>query len=94
MIQMEPSLVRAGRDHRGHANHRLHRRGDGVFAEDAGKQFSALEEFLRWLRNIEEALHVAERILVLTRKPTTGKAESKVDLLRPRNFADQVFCTR
>jgi sulfonate transport system ATP-binding protein len=41
--------------------------------------------------NIEEAVYVAERILVLTPKPTTIKAEIKVDLPRPRNFADPDF---
>jgi len=41
--------------------------------------------------NIEEAVYVAERILVLTPKPTTIKAEIKVDLPRPRNFADPEF---
>ena len=41
--------------------------------------------------NIEEAVYVAERILVLTPKPTTVKAEIKVDLPRPRNFADPAF---
>ena len=41
--------------------------------------------------NIEEAVYVAERILVLTLKPTTVKAEIKVDLPRPRNFADPDF---
>jgi sulfonate transport system ATP-binding protein len=41
--------------------------------------------------NIEEAVYVAERILVLTPKPTTVKAEIKVDLPRPRNFADPDF---
>ncbi|MGI9862352.1 ABC transporter ATP-binding protein [Moorella naiadis] len=41
--------------------------------------------------NIEEAVYVAERILVLTPKPTTIKSELKVDLPRPRNFADPEF---
>lgn len=41
--------------------------------------------------NIEEAVYVAERILVLTNKPTKVKAEVKVDLPRPRNFADPQF---
>ena len=34
--------------------------------------------------NIEEAVYVAERILVLTNKPTKVKAEIQVDLPRPR----------
>ena len=41
--------------------------------------------------NIEEAVYVAERILVLTNKPTTVKAEIHVDLPRPRNFIDEQF---
>lgn len=41
--------------------------------------------------NIEEAVYVAERILVLTNKPTKIKAEVKVDLPRPRNYADSEF---
>lgn len=41
--------------------------------------------------NIEEAVYIAERILVLSPKPTTIKAEIKVDLPRPRNFLDTEF---
>jgi sulfonate transport system ATP-binding protein len=41
--------------------------------------------------NIEEAVYVAERILVLTNKPTKIKAEVKVDLPRPRNYMDPEF---
>jgi len=41
--------------------------------------------------NIEEAVYVAERILVLSPKPTTIKAEIKVDLPRPRDFMDPEF---
>jgi sulfonate transport system ATP-binding protein len=41
--------------------------------------------------NIEEAVYVAERILVLSSKPTKIKAEIKVDLPRPRNFLDEEF---
>ena len=41
--------------------------------------------------NIEEAVYVAERILVLSNKPTTVKAEIPVDLPRPRNFLDPKF---
>jgi len=41
--------------------------------------------------NIEEAVYVAERILVLTNKPTKIKAEVRVDLPRPRNFVDPKF---
>lgn len=41
--------------------------------------------------NIEEAVYVAERILVLSNKPTKVKAEICVDLPRPRNFLDPKF---
>ncbi|MHB1042260.1 MAG: ABC transporter ATP-binding protein [Eubacteriales bacterium] len=41
--------------------------------------------------NIEEAVYLAERILILTPKPSTIKTEIKVDLPRPRNFADPEF---
>ncbi len=41
--------------------------------------------------NIEEAVYVAERILVLTNKPTKIKAEVRVDLPRPRNYVDPKF---
>ena len=41
--------------------------------------------------NIEEAVYVAERILVLTNKPTKVKAEIRVDLPRPRKLIDPRF---
>ena len=41
--------------------------------------------------NLEEAVYLAERILVLTNKPSTIKEVVKVDLPRPRNFADPKF---
>ena len=41
--------------------------------------------------NIEEAVYVAERILVLSNKPTNIKAEVKVDLPRPRNLISPEF---
>lgn len=41
--------------------------------------------------NIEEAVYVAERILVLSNKPTTIKAEVAVDLPRPRNTVSPEF---
>lgn len=41
--------------------------------------------------NIEEAVYVAERVLVLSNKPTKIKAEVKVDLPRPRNLIDPAF---
>ena len=41
--------------------------------------------------NIEEAVYMAERILVLSNKPTNIKAEVEVDLPRPRNLIDPKF---
>ncbi len=41
--------------------------------------------------NIEEAVYVAERILVLSNKPTRIKAEVRVDLPRPRSLIDPAF---
>ena len=41
--------------------------------------------------NIEEAVYVAERILVLTNKPTNIKKENVVDLPRPRDTVSDDF---
>ena len=41
--------------------------------------------------NIEEAVYVAERVLVLSNKPTNIKAEVMVDLPRPRSLIDPAF---
>jgi sulfonate transport system ATP-binding protein len=41
--------------------------------------------------NIEEAVYIAERILILSNKPTTVKAEIAVTLPRPRSFLDPRF---
>ena len=41
--------------------------------------------------NIEEAVYVAERILVLSNKPTKIKAEVKVDMLHTRSLIDPKF---
>ncbi|MCE5333316.1 MAG: ABC transporter ATP-binding protein [Desulfobacteraceae bacterium] len=41
--------------------------------------------------NIEEAVYVAERILILSNKPTKIKAEVLVDLPRPRSLIDPKF---
>jgi len=41
--------------------------------------------------NIEEAVYLAERILVLSNKPTHIRAEVEVDLPRPRNTIDPKF---
>lgn len=41
--------------------------------------------------NVEEAVYLAERILILTNKPTTIKEEIIVDLPRPRDVTDPKF---
>ncbi|WHH60938.1 ABC transporter ATP-binding protein [Petroclostridium sp. X23] len=41
--------------------------------------------------NIEEAVYLAERILILSNKPTTIKEEVVVDLPRPRDVTDPNF---
>lgn len=41
--------------------------------------------------NIEEAVYLAEKVLILTNKPATIKEELQVDLPRPRDFTDPEF---
>ncbi len=41
--------------------------------------------------NVEEAVYIAERVLVLTNKPTTIKEEILIDLPRPRDYLDKKF---
>ena len=41
--------------------------------------------------NIEEAVYIAERVLVLSNKPTTIKADIRIDLPRPRDYLDPEF---
>ena len=41
--------------------------------------------------NIEEAVYLAERVLILSPKPASVKEEVLVDLPRPRNFSDPEF---
>lgn len=41
--------------------------------------------------NVEEAVYLAERVLVLTNKPTTVREEIKIDLPYPRNIKDDRF---
>lgn len=41
--------------------------------------------------NIEEAVYLAQRVLILTNKPAKIKEEINIDLPRPRNFADPGF---
>ena len=41
--------------------------------------------------NIEEAVYLSEKCLILSNKPTTIKEEKKIDLPRPRNIAAPEF---
>ena len=41
--------------------------------------------------NIEEALYLADRIIVLTNCPATIKKEYTIDLPRPRNLVSEEF---
>ena len=41
--------------------------------------------------NIEEAVYLAERVLILSNKPTTIKEDLKVDLPRPRDVTSPEF---
>lgn len=41
--------------------------------------------------NIEEAVYLAERVIILTNKPATIKEEVYIDLPHPRNIADPKF---
>lgn len=41
--------------------------------------------------NIEEAVYLADRIIVLTKCPTTVKKEYKINLPRPRDYTDPEF---
>lgn len=41
--------------------------------------------------NIEEALYLADRVLVMTNCPATIKQEFKIDLPRPRDYTDPKF---
>ena len=41
--------------------------------------------------NVEEAVYLAEKILILSNKPTTIKEEVIVDLPRPRDVTDPEF---
>lgn len=41
--------------------------------------------------NIEEAIYLADRIVVMTNCPTKIKAEYSIDLPRPRNYVDPEF---
>ena len=41
--------------------------------------------------NIEEAVFLADRVVVLTNCPTTVKREYVIDLPRPRSYTDPKF---
>ena len=41
--------------------------------------------------NIEEAVYLAERVIILSNKPANIKEEIKIDLPHPRNVADPKF---
>ena len=41
--------------------------------------------------NIEEAVYLADRVLILTNKPATIKESVKIDLPRPRSVTDPAF---
>lgn len=41
--------------------------------------------------NIEEAVYLADRVVVLTNCPTSVKKEYRIDLERPRNYTDDRF---
>ena len=41
--------------------------------------------------NIEEAVYLAERVLILSNKPTTIKEDLKIDLPRPRDVTSPEF---
>ena len=41
--------------------------------------------------NIEEAIYLADRVLVMTNCPSTIKAEFKIDLPRPRSYVSEEF---
>jgi sulfonate transport system ATP-binding protein len=41
--------------------------------------------------NVEEAVYLSNKCLILSQKPTTIKEELKIDLPRPRNIADPEF---
>ena len=51
--------------------------------------FGHLDAQTRYL--IEEAIYLADRIIVMTNCPTKIKKEYKIDLPRPRNYVDEEF---
>ena len=53
------------------------------------KKFESTVLFIT--HNIEEAVYLADRIIILTNKPAAIKEELGVDLARPRDFTDPQF---
>ena len=53
------------------------------------KKFESTVLFIT--HNIEEAVYLADRIIILTNKPAAIKEELVVDLARPRDFTDPQF---
>lgn len=53
------------------------------------KKFESTVLFIT--HNIEEAVYLADRIIILTNKPATIKEELMIDLPRPRDFASDEF---
>lgn len=53
------------------------------------KEFDSTVVFVT--HNIEEAVYLADRILILTNKPSAIKEQVVVDLPRPRNYTDSKF---
>jgi sulfonate transport system ATP-binding protein len=53
------------------------------------KQFKITVIFVT--HNIEEAVYLGDRILVLSNKPTTVKADIPINLPRPRDYLDPEF---
>ena len=53
------------------------------------KEFGSTVVFIT--HNIEEAVYLAERILILSNKPATIKESLKIDLPRPRDVTDPKF---
>ena len=69
---------------------------------DAQTRYLTQEEIIRiWEKekrtvvfvtnNIEEAVYLADRVVVLTNCPTSVKKEYQIDLPRPRNYTDDRF---
>ena len=51
----------------------------------------SIKSVLMVTHNIEEAVYLAERVLILTNKPAKIKEEVMVDLPRPRKVSDPAF---